>query len=64
MIGGDAVLTSKVEEDLKALNVKTDRIKGASREETALAIAKRLDGVKDVSEIAVVNGVTGLADAV
>ena len=64
MIGGDAVLTSKVEEDLKALNVKTDRIKGASREETALAIAKRLDGVKDVSEIAVVNGMTGLADAV
>ena len=64
MIGGDAVLTSKVEEDLKVLNVKTDRIKGASREETALAIAKRLDGVKDVSEIAVVNGVTGLADAV
>ena len=64
MIGGDAVLTSKVEEDLKALNVKTDRIKGASREETALAIAKRLDGVKDVSEIAVVNGTTGLADAV
>ena len=64
MIGGDAVLTSKVEEDLKSLNVKTDRIKGASREETALAIAKRLDGVKDVSEIAVVNGVTGLADAV
>ena len=64
MIGGDAVLTSKVEEDLKSLNVKTDRIKGASREETALAIAKRLDGIKDVSEIAVVNGVTGLADAV
>ena len=64
MIGGDAVLTSKVEEDLKALKLKVDRIKGSTREETALAIAKRLDGIKDVSEIAVVNGVTGLADAV
>ena len=64
MIGGDAVLSAKVEKDLKALKVKVDRIKGATREETALAIAKRLDGIKDVSEIAVVNGTTGLADAV
>ena len=64
MIGGDAVLSAKVEKDLKALNVKVDRIKGSTREETALAIAKRLDGIKDVSEIAVVNGTTGLVDAV
>ena len=64
MIGGDAVLTSKVEEGLKALKLKVDRIKGSTREETALAIAKRLDGIKDVSEIAVVNSTTGLADAV
>ncbi len=45
MIGGDAVLTSKVEEGLKALKLKVDRIKGSTREETALAIAKRLDGI-------------------
>ena len=64
MIGGDAVLPAKIEKDLKALNVKADRVKGATREETALAIAKRLDGIKDVSEIAVVNSTTGLADAV
>lgn len=64
MIGGDAVLPAKIENDLKALKVKTDRVKGSTREETALAIAKRLDGIKDVSEIAVVNGTTGLADAV
>ena len=64
MIGGDAVLPAKIENDLKALKVKADRVKGATREETALAIAKRLDGIKDVSEIAVVNSTTGLADAV
>ena len=64
MIGGGAVLPAKIENDLKALNIKVDRVKGATREETALEIAKRLDGIKDVSEIAVVNGVTGLADAV
>ena len=64
MIGGDAVLPAKIENDLKALKVKADRVKGLTREETALAIAKRLDGIKDVSEIAVVNSTTGLADAV
>ena len=64
MIGGDTVLPKKIENDLKAINVKADRVKGATREETALAIAKRLDGIKDVSEIAVVNSTTGLADAV
>ena len=64
LIGGETVLPAKIENDLKALNVKADRVKGATREETALAIAKRLDGIKDVSEIAVVNGTTGLADAV
>ena len=64
LIGGETVLPAKIENDLKALNVKADRVKGATREETALAIAKRLDGIKDVSEIAAVNGTTGLADAV
>ena len=64
MIGGDAVLSSKVEKDLKEMKLNIDRVKGNTREETALAIAKRLDGIKDVSEIAVVNGTTGLADAV
>ena len=64
MIGGDAVLPEKIEKDIKALNIKVDRVKGATREETALEIAKRLDGIKDGSEIAVVNGTTGLADAV
>ena len=64
MIGGDAVLSSKVEKDLKAMKLNIDRVKGNTREETALAIAKRLDGIKDISEIAVVNGTTGLVDAV
>ena len=64
LIGGDAVLSANIEKSLKDLKLNVDRINGATREETALAIAKRLDGIKDVSEIAVVNGTTGLADAV
>ena len=64
LIGGNAVLPTSIEDELKALNVDSERISGETREETALEIAKRLDGIKDISEIAVVNGTTGLADAV
>ena len=64
LIGGTAVLPKSIEEELTKLGLKPDRVEGKTREETALAIAKRLDGISDVSEIAVVNGTTGLADAV
>ena len=64
LIGGKSVLPKSVEDELIKLGLKVDRIEGNTREETALAIAKRLDGIKDISEIAVVNGTTGLADAV
>lgn len=64
LIGGEGVLSTKVEEDLKSEKIVVDRIKGKNREKTALEIAKRLDDIKDVKEIAVVNGYNGLADAV
>ena len=64
MIGGNTVLPSSIEKELKSIGLKTKRISGTNREETALSIAKELDKIKDVSEIAVVNGTTGLADAV
>ena len=64
VIGGENTLTKNIETELKALNIEIDRIQGATRELTALAIAERLDKIKDISEIAVVNGYTGLADAV
>ena len=64
LIGGNTVLPASIEKELKELGLKPDRIKGDTREETALAIAKRLDAISDVSEIAVVNGTKGLADAV
>ena len=43
------------------MNLNVDRISGDDRYTTSLEIAKRLE---NVSEIAVVNGVKGLADAV
>lgn len=64
IIGGENTLTKNVETELKSHNIQTDRIQGATRELTSLEIAKRLDKIKPISEIAVVNGTTGLADAV
>ena len=61
---GESTGTKNIETELKTQNIEIDRIQGATRELTALAIAERLDKIKDISEIAVVNGTKGLADAV
>lgn len=61
VIGGTGVVSKSVVSELKAMNLNVDRISGDTRYTTALEVAKRLG---NVSEIAVVNGVTGLADAV
>ena len=61
VIGGTGVVSKNVVSELKAMNLNVDRISGDTRYTTALEVAKRLG---NVSEIAVVNGVTGLADAV
>ena len=57
----NSVVSENVILQLKAMNLNVDRISGDDRYSTSLEIAKRLS---NVSEIAVVNGVTGLADAV
>ncbi|MDY3959847.1 cell wall-binding repeat-containing protein [Romboutsia timonensis] len=61
VIGGKGVVSENVISQLKDMNLNVDRISGDTRYTTALEVAKRLG---NVSEIAVVNGVTGLADAV
>ena len=61
LIGGESVLS----DDLSAeISGRTYRISGSSREKTALAIAKKINELNPVKTIAVVNGTTGLADAV
>ena len=71
LIGGEAVLPEALVEELKAAGVTTvDRIKGDTREETALEIAKALNDfnksnkLEAINSVAVVNGTNGLADAV
>ena len=61
VIGGNNVISNSIINELKSMNINVERISGDDRYNTSLEIAKRLG---DVSEIAVVNGVTGLADAI
>lgn len=64
LIGGEGVLSKNIEKDLINNNYKVDRIKGETREKTALALAYKLSSIVDVEKVAVVNGTNGLADAV
>ncbi|WP_418566602.1 cell wall-binding repeat-containing protein [Peptacetobacter sp.] len=61
LIGGESVLSDNLSAEISG---RTYRISGSSREKTALAIAKKINELNPVKTIAVVNGTTGLADAV
>lgn len=61
LIGGESVLSDNLSAEISG---RTYRIAGSSRETTALAIAKKINELNPVKTIAVVNGNTGLADAV
>lgn len=64
IVGGEGVVSKNIEEELKEDGITVDRIYGATRESTALEVAKRLNKIKPITEVAVVNGYIGLADAV
>lgn len=64
LIGGESVLPKSLEENLSSKGYSVERISGDTREKTAVKIAEKLSGYTDIEEIAVVNGNTGLADAV
>lgn len=61
IIGGNSAVNESVVNELKSMKMSVDRISGNDRYKTSLEVAKRLG---DVSEVALVNGNTGLADAV
>ena len=64
IVGGEGVVSKNVEEQLKLDGINVDRIQGANREDTALEVAKRLNDIKPITEVTIVNGYKGLADAV
>jgi putative cell wall-binding protein len=56
LIGGEGVITPKVEKELVAKGYKVTRIGGQNRKDTSLRIAKELDKLVDVSTIYVAYG--------
>lgn len=64
VIGGENSISKEIEQQLKSLNISIERISGSDRYKTSLLLAQKLNGIKNVSQIAVVNGVKGLADAI
>lgn len=64
IVGGVNSVSNQVVNELKNMGITVNRISGASRYDTSLAVAKEVDKIQDVSEIAVVNGDKGIPDAV
>ncbi|WP_042276735.1 cell wall-binding repeat-containing protein [[Clostridium] dakarense] len=64
IIGSTGVISDNVASQLESMGITTNRIGGVNRHDTALKIANEINKIKDVSEIAVVNGYKGLSDAV
>ncbi|WP_052356455.1 cell wall-binding repeat-containing protein [[Clostridium] dakarense] len=64
IVGGTAVVSENVVKELKDMNITVNRISGSNRYTTAVAVAEAMDKISDVSRVSVVNGATGLPDAV
>lgn len=61
IIGGTSNVSNDIVNKLKSMGLNVERISGNDRYATSLAVAKKLG---NVSEVAVVNGVKGLPDAI
>ncbi|WP_051599298.1 cell wall-binding repeat-containing protein [Metaclostridioides mangenotii] len=64
IIGGENSVNKDVKNDLESRGYTVKRISGEDRYATSLTVAKELDKISNISEISVVNGEKGLADAV
>ncbi|WP_158534712.1 cell wall-binding repeat-containing protein [Romboutsia maritimum] len=64
LIGGTSILNENIENQLSSMGINCIRIFGQDRYSTSLELAKALDKNNPITQIAVANGVSGLADAV
>ncbi|WP_343118189.1 cell wall-binding repeat-containing protein [Romboutsia sp. MSSM.1001216sp_RTP31141st1_F12_RTP31141_220114] len=64
LIGGENSLDKNLEKEIRDMGVNVVRIAGKDRFETSLKIAKEVDNLSDVSQVAIVNGQKGLPDAI
>lgn len=64
IIGSEGVISDNVVNQIKSMGMLTHRIGGKNRHDTALNIANKINKIRPVTKVAVVNGYKGLADAV
>lgn len=65
IIGGNSVISKNVQKQIENMGISVERISGNNRYETGIAIANEMKSEgATIKEVAVVNGVTGLADAI
>lgn len=57
-------ISNKVENEIKSLNIKINKIVGNNIYEMSTNVLKEIDKIKKVENVAVVNGLKGLSDAV
>ncbi|HBG5343137.1 TPA: cell wall-binding protein Cwp21 [Clostridioides difficile] len=57
-------ISSKVENEIKSLNIKIKKIVGNNIYEMSTNVLKEIDKIKKVENVAIVNGLKGLSDAV
>ncbi|MCG6589370.1 cell wall-binding repeat-containing protein, partial [Clostridioides difficile] len=63
-IGGENSLSKNVQTQLSNMGISVERISGSDRYKTSISLAQKLNSIKSVSQVAVANGVNGLADAI
>lgn len=65
IIGGESVISKNVQSQIEKMGISVERISGSNRYATSAAIANEMksEGAA-IEQVAVVNGVSGLADAI
>lgn len=63
LVGGETVISSKIEKQLADMGKTIKRLSGLNRYDTSIAVANEIERIKGVQEIYYVNGLKGEADA-
>ena len=65
IIGGSSVISKNVQSQIEKMGISVERISGSNRYATSVAIANEMKSEgANIDQVAVVNGVSGLADAI
>ena len=65
IIGGSSVISKNVQSQIDKMGISVERISGSNRYATSVAIANEMKSEgANIDQVAVVNGVSGLADAI